>query len=84
MTPKQFLSEYFAPHPPHHSTNAVLIFILILLLLEAKLGEVWKKFFFVFGTTARQWAMASSFTRFLDHTLGLLRTSDQLVAQTST
>jgi len=35
------------------------------------------------------WAMASSFTRFLDHTqrrntVGLLRTSDQLVEETST
>jgi hypothetical protein len=42
------------------------------------------------GTTAPQWARVSSFTRFLDHTqrhttgVGLLWTSDQLVAETST
>jgi hypothetical protein len=46
---------------------------------------------FVFWRDSFQWVMASSFTRFLDHTqrhtpqpLGLLRTSDQLVAETST
>jgi len=45
---------------------------------------------FVFDATAPQWARASSFTRFLDHThdtlqsVGLLWTSDQPVAETST
>jgi hypothetical protein len=42
---------------------------------------------FVFGATAPQWARASSFTRFLDHTsqsVGLIWTNDQLVAETST
>jgi len=48
-----------------------------------------KSVFFI-GATAPQWARAPSFTRFLDHTMthpqsvGLLWTSDQLVAQTST
>ena len=42
---------------------------------------------FDFSATAPQWARASSFTRFLDHTqrrttLGLLWTSDQFVAET--
>ena len=45
--------------------------------------------FFLFGASAPQWARASSFTRFLDHkdtsqSLGLLWTSDKLVAETST
>jgi hypothetical protein len=46
---------------------------------------------FVFGATAPQWARASSFTRFLDHThndapqsVGLLWTSDQHVEEAST
>ena len=44
---------------------------------------------FVIGATAPQWAMASSFTRFVNHkdapqSVGLLWTSDQLVAETST
>ena len=44
---------------------------------------------FVFLRDSPQWAMTSSFTRFLDHTqdapqfVGLLWTSDQLVAETS-
>jgi hypothetical protein len=44
----------------------------------------------LFGATAPQWAMASSFARFLDHTLdtpqsvGILWTSDRLVAETFT
>jgi len=42
----------------------------------------------LFGATAPQWAMASSFTRFLDTlnyaplSVGLHWTSDQLVAET--
>jgi len=46
---------------------------------------------FVFGATAPQWAMTSSFTRFFyitrnnaPQSVGLLWTSDQLVAETST
>jgi len=44
---------------------------------------------FVFVATAPQWSRASSFTSFLDHndapqSVGLLWTSDQLVAETST
>ena len=40
---------------------------------------------FVLGAAVPQWAIASSFKRFLDHTqsVGLLWTSDQLVAETS-
>ena len=47
-------------------------------------------YLFVFGATAPQWARASSFTRFLDQhndapqSVGLLWTSDQLVAEAST
>ena len=46
--------------------------------------------FGLFGATAPQWARASPFTRFLGHTndalhsVELLWTSDQLVAETST
>jgi len=46
---------------------------------------------FCFWRNSPQWTSASSFTRFLDHTqrrttqaVGLLWTSDQLVAETST
>jgi hypothetical protein len=47
-------------------------------------------YLFVFSVKAPQWARASSFTRFLDHTqdtqqsVGLLWTSNQPVAETST
>jgi hypothetical protein len=45
--------------------------------------------FVCFWRNSPQWAVASSFTRFLDHTqrhttVGILWTSDQLVAETST
>ena len=54
-------------------------------------GVPWDQVLFVFLCDSPQWARSSSFTSFLDHTqrraphsLGLLWTVDQLVAETST
>jgi len=101
-----------------HTFHSVLANSIAVISANRFLAVLLHAYLFVFGATAPQWAMASSFTRFLDHTqrrttvsstplgewsarrtdlyltthnthnrqtsVGLLWTSDQPVAQTST
>ena len=46
--------------------------------------SLWPPIYFFFWRWGPERAIASSITRFLGHTQGLLWTSDQLVAETST
>jgi len=68
-----------------YSTNS-----LFFLSLQQRLRLLTASGCFYFWRDSPKWARASSFTRFLDHTqrrtttVGLLWTSDQLVAETST
>jgi hypothetical protein len=54
-------------------------------LMTMAIYQILRVHLFVVGERAPQWARASSFTRFLDHTqsVGLLWTSDQLVVETT-
>jgi hypothetical protein len=60
----------------------------VLLAIDRQNRIMWLKLEFFLGAAAPHWARAFSFMRFLDHTqrrtTGLLWTSNQLVANTST
>ena len=76
---------------PRHSNTWYRSVLCIIITLAYRLYSFWLLIFFFLWRCDPTWVMASSFLRFLEHThndapqsVGLLWTSDQLVAETST